>query len=71
MNKLILKGNKLNILLLPLYLFDFPFQIAQMMLIFKSKIFYDDEYRRKINKNCDLFKNDDFLESNPFIYNFI
>ena len=33
------------------------------MLIFKSKILYDDEYRRKINKQCDLFKNDDFLES--------
>ena len=68
MNKLILKGNKLNILLLPLYLFDFPFQIAQMMLIFKSKILYDDEYRRKINKNCDLFKNDDFLESLIHLY---
>ena len=63
MNKIILKENKLNILLLPLYLLDFPFQIAQMMLIFKSKLLYDDEYRRSINKCCDLFKNDDFLES--------
>ena len=63
MNKKILKENKLNILLLPLYLLDFPFQIAQMMLIFKSKLLYDDEYRRSINKSCDLFKNDDFLES--------
>ena len=63
MNKIILKENKLNILLLPLYLLDFPFQISQMMLIFKSKLLYDDEYRRSINKSCDLFKNDDFLES--------
>ena len=63
LNNLILKGNILNVILLPLYLVDFPFQIAQLMLIFKSKILYDDEYRRKINKQCDLFKNDDFLES--------
>ena len=63
MNNSILKVNKLNVLLLPLYLVDFPFQIAQMMLIFKSKIIYDDEYRRQLNKKCDLFKNDDFLES--------
>ena len=63
MNKIILIENKLNILLLPLYLLDFPFQIAQMMLIFKSKILYDDEYRKSINKSCDLFKNDDFLDS--------
>ena len=63
MNNLILKGNKLNILLLPLYLMDFPFQIAQIMIIFKNKILYDDEYRKEINKKSDLFKNDDFLES--------
>ena len=68
MNKIILKENKLNILLLPLYLLDFPFQIAQMMLIFKSKILYDDEYRRSINKSCALFKNDDFLESLLHLY---
>ena len=68
MNKIILKANKLNILLLPLYLLDFPFQIAQMMLIFKSKILYDDEYRRSINKSCALFKNDDFLESLLHLY---
>ena len=68
MNRLIFKVNKLNILLLPLYLVDFPFQIAQMMLIFKSKILYDDEYRKKINKNCQLFKNDDFLDSLLHLY---
>ena len=68
LNKLILKENKLNVLLLPLYLIDFPFQIAQLMLIFKSKILYDDEYRRKINKNCELFKNDDFLDSLLTLY---
>ena len=63
MNNLILTKNKLNILLLPLYLMDFPFQIAQMMLIFKTKILYDDEYRKELNKQCDLFAKDDFLES--------
>ena len=63
MNNLILVKNKLNILLLPLYLMDFPFQIAQMMLIFKTKILYDEQYRKEINKNCDLFSNDDFLKS--------
>ena len=68
MNNLILKGNKLNILLLPLYLVDFPFQIAQLMLIFKNKIIYDDEYRKEINKKCDLFKDDDFLESLANLY---
>ena len=62
-NNLVLHGQKLNILLLPLYLVDFPFQIAQMMLIFKSKILYDDEYRKELNKSCELFENDDFLES--------
>ena len=63
MNNLILTKNRLNILLLPLYLMDFPFQIAQMMLIFKSKLLFDDEYRKEINKKCDLFQKDDFLES--------
>ena len=63
MNNLILKKNKLHILLLPLYLMDFPFQIAQMMLIFKTKIIYNDAYRKEINKNCVLFEKDDFLES--------
>ena len=62
-NNLVLHGQKLNILLLPLYLVDFPFQIAQMMLIFKSKIIYDDEYRKELNKSCELFEDDDFLES--------
>ena len=55
--------NKLDFALLPLYLIDFPFQIAQLMLISKSKILFDDEYRTKINDKCPLFKNDDFLES--------
>ena len=62
-NNLVLKKNKYYILLLPLYLIDFPFQIAQMMLLFKTKILYDDEYRQSINKKCDLFINDDFLKS--------
>ena len=62
MNNLILNGNKLNILLLPLYLMDFPFQIAQMMLIFKTKILYDNEYRKEINKKCNLFEKYDFIE---------
>ena len=31
--------NKIYILLIPLYQKDFPFQIDQMMLIFKSKNF--------------------------------
>ena len=34
-----------------------------MMLLFKTKILYDDEYRQSINKKCDLFINDDFLKS--------
>ena len=57
--------NNLDIALLPLYLIDFPFQIAQLMLISKSKIFFDDKYRNEINNkyNCEIFKNDDFLES--------
>ena len=42
---------------------DFPFQIAQMMLIFRTKLLYNDEYRKEINKSCDLFSQDDFLES--------
>ena len=62
-NNLVLSKNKLYILFLPLYLMDFPFQIAQMMLIFKTKILYDDEYRKEINKSCDLFLKDDFLQS--------
>ena len=68
MHNLIVKGNKLNVLLLPLYLVDFPFQIAQLMLIFKSKIIYDDEYRRQLNKKSDLFKNDDFIETLVNLY---
>ena len=63
MNNLILKKNKLFICFLPLYLMDFPFQIAQMMLIFRTKLLYNDEYRKEINKSCDLFSQDDFLES--------
>ena len=55
--------NNMDIILLPLYLIDFPFQIAQLMLITKSKILFDDEYRKKINENCEHFKNDDFIES--------
>ena len=57
--------NNLDIILLPLYLIDFPFQIAQLMLISKSKILFNDEYRNEINNkyNCDNFKNDDFLET--------
>ena len=67
-NNLIINENKAKIVLLPLYLLDFPFQIAQMMLIFKSKILYYDEYRKELNKNSDLFKNDDFLESLVYLY---
>ena len=63
MNNLILKKNKLFICFLPLYLMDFPFQIAQMMLIFRTKLLYNDDYRKEINKSCDLFSQDDFLES--------
>ena len=63
MNNLILKKNKLYICFLPLYLMDFPFQIAQMMLIFRTKLLYNDDYRKEINKSCDLFSQDDFLES--------
>ena len=62
-NNYVLSKNKLYILFLPLYLMDFPFQIAQMMLIFKTKILYDNEYRKEINKSCKLFEKDDFLES--------
>ena len=63
MNNLILKKNKLYICFLPLYLMDFPFQIAQMMLIFRTKLLYNDDYRKEINKSCELFSQDDFLES--------
>ena len=62
-NNYVLSRNKIYILFLPLYLMDFPFQIAQMMLIFKTKILYDDEYRKEINKSSKLFSKDDFLES--------
>ena len=57
-----IKKNK-DVILLPLYLIDFPFQIAQLMLISKSKILFDDEYRKKINETCEHFKNDDFVEN--------
>ena len=54
--------------MLPLYLIDFPFQIAQLMLISKSKILFDDDYRKEINSKYLLFKNDDFLESLISLY---
>ena len=57
-----IKDNK-DIALLPLYLLDFPFQIVQLMLISKSKILFNNEYRKKINENCEHFKNDDYLET--------
>ena len=57
-----IKDNK-DIALLPLYLIDFPFQIVQLMLISKSKILFNNEYRKKINENCEHFKNDDYLET--------
>jgi len=60
---LIISKNKLNALLLPIYLIDFPFQIAQLMLLTKSKMLYNDEYRQNINKSCEHFINDDFLSS--------
>jgi hypothetical protein len=62
-NHQVLGINKMNILLLPIYLLDLPFQIAQLMLISNSKIINDDNYRKELNKKSDLFKNDDFLES--------
>ena len=61
LNYIINIKNKLNVILLPLYIVDFPFQIAQLMLITKSKILFNDEYRKNINKSCDHFINDDFL----------
>ena len=68
LNNIILKKNKFYVLLLPLYLLDFPFQIAQLMLITKSKILFNDEYRKEINKKCDLFQEDDFLENLCLLY---
>ena len=62
-NYIINSKNKLNVLLLPLYLVDFPFQIAQLMLITKSKILFDDDLRQEINKSCIHFNKDDFLGS--------
>jgi len=64
----IIKKKKLDILLLPLYLIDFPFQIAQLMLITKSKILFDDEYRKSINNKCEHFIDDDFLKSLCTLY---
>ena len=61
LNHIINTKNRLNVILLPLYLVDFPFQIAQLMLITKSKILFNDEYRNNINKSCDHFIKDDFL----------
>ena len=63
LNYLIISKNILNIILLPLYIIDFPFQIAQLMLITKSKILFNDEYRKEINKSCIHFAQDDFLSS--------
>ena len=67
-NNEILVKNKSNILLLPLYLIDFPFQIAQLMLIFKSKILINNIYRKEINNKCKLFIKDDYLESLCSLY---
>ena len=61
LNCIINTKNRLNVILLPLYLVDFPFQITQLMLITKSKILFNDEYRNNINKSCDHFIKDDFL----------
>ena len=61
LNYIINTKNRLNVILLPLYLADFPFQITQLMLITKSKILFNDEYRNNINKSCDHFIKDDFL----------
>ena len=63
LSNIIITNNKLNILLLPLYFVDFPFQIAQLMLVTKSKILFDDEYRNSINKSSIHFDKDDFLIS--------
>ena len=68
LNNLILSKNKLYVLLLPLYIVDFPFQIAQLMIITKSKILYDDDYRKELNKKCALFEKDDYLESLYTLY---
>lgn len=68
LNNLILSKNKLYVLLLPLYIIDFPFQIAQLMIITKSKILYDDDYRKELNKKCALFEKDDFLQSLYTLY---
>ena len=61
LNYIIIEKNKLNVLILPLYLVDFPFQIAQLMLVSKSKILFDDKYRNNINKSSAHFTKDDFL----------
>ena len=68
LNNILLKKNKIEVLLLPIYLIDFPFQIAQLMLISRSKFLFNDEYRKEINNKCSLFKNDDFLESLCTLY---
>ena len=65
---LIISRNKLYALILPLYLIDFPFQIAQLMLLTKSKILSNDEFRQNINKSCEHFINDDFLSSLSNLY---
>ena len=62
LNYMIISKNKLNALLLPLYFIDFPFQIAQLMLVTKSKILFNDEFRKEINKSCIHFSQDDFLD---------
>ena len=56
LNNSILNKNIYTVLLLPLYLIDFPFQIAQLMLITKSKILFDDEYRKEINNKYDFLQ---------------
>ena len=61
LNYIIIEKNKLNVLILPLYLVDFPFQIAQLMLVSKSKILFDDKSRNNINKSSAHFTKDDFL----------
>ena len=66
--EVIINKNILNVLLIPLYLLDFPFQIVQLMLITKSKILYNEEYRKNINQSCPYFNNDDFLETLCNVY---
>ena len=68
LNYIIISKNTFNVILLPLYIIDFPFQIAQLMLITKSKIIFNDEYRNNINSSCKHFSNDDFLSSLCNIY---